>query len=423
MAETTFTFRVLVIGAGLGGLCLAQGLHQAGISVTVYERDPSPEARTQGYRFHMDIRGEEALRACLPPSLYELAMATRAQPSTGATVFKIVDGELQVAITGRFPDRGSSAFVTVGSSIDRLTLRQVLLAGLDDVVHFGKEFTRYEQRPDGTIRACFADGTEAVGEVLVAADGVGSRVREQFLPHAELIDTGVRWLGGKTLLTDELRALLPPQLAETFGMVHTGAQSMLFGLVTFPQDPNQAAARFWPDLRLHVTGDYVFWGVLAQQQQLAISDDELHALPGAKLQQVALALVADWPRILCMLIEQCQPDQTFVLKMRHAKPIEPWQTSNVTLLGDAIHAMPPRGSGANTALRDASQLSHHLIAVARLGTALHQALYDYETEMVRYGFAALRASLQEPGNRGSDALRALLQESPSPFTPRDEHAS
>src|SRR5262249_53070588 len=87
--------RVLVVGGGLGGLCLAQGLRKAGISVAVYERDRSPEVRTQGYRFHMDIRGEEALRACLPPSLYELALATRAQPSKGATVFRIVDGELR----------------------------------------------------------------------------------------------------------------------------------------------------------------------------------------------------------------------------------------------------------------------------------------------------------------------------------------
>jgi len=396
MADETFPFHVLVIGAGLGGLCLAQGLHKAGISVAVYERDRSPEARTQGYRFHMDIRGEEALRACLPPSLYELAMATRAQPSKGATVFRIVDGDLREVSTGRFPESDSSAFVTVGSSVDRLTLRQVLLAGLDDIVHFGKEFTHYEQQSDGAVRACFADGTEAVGNMLVAADGVGSRIREQFLPHAELIDTGVRWLGGKTLLTDELRSLLPPQLAETFGMVHTGAQGMLFGLVTFSQDPNQAAARLWPGLRFHETSDYVFWGVLVQKPQLTLSDAELNALLGSQLQQLALSLAADWPWTLRMLIEQCQPDQTFILKMRHAKPITQWQTTNVTLLGDAIHAMPPRGSGANTALRDACQLAERLIAVTHLGTPVHQALHDYETEMVRYGFAALQESLQRP---------------------------
>jgi 2-polyprenyl-6-methoxyphenol hydroxylase-like FAD-dependent oxidoreductase len=394
MSEVTFPLQVLVIGGGLGGLCLAQGLHKAGINVAVYERDTSPETRTQGYRFHMDIRGEEALRECLPPDLYELALATRGQPSHGVTVFSIVDGELREMTTRRFPASDSSEFVTVGSAIDRLTLRQILLAGLDDIVHFGKEFIRYEQQPDGTVRACFADGTSAVGDVLVGADGVGSRMRKQFLPYAEMIDTGLRWLGGKTPLTNELRTLLPPQLAETFGMVPGVGQSMLFGLVTFRQDPNQAAAHLWPGLRFHHTDNYVFWGVLARRQQLVLTDDELNALPGSELQRLILALGVDWPRILRTLIEQCQPDQTFVLKLRHAKPIEQWQTTNITLLGDAIHAMPPAGSGANTALRDASLLMRSLIAVANQGMPLHQALHDYESEMVRYGFGALRASLQ-----------------------------
>jgi 2-polyprenyl-6-methoxyphenol hydroxylase-like FAD-dependent oxidoreductase len=139
--------------------------------------------------------------------------------------------------------------------------------------------------------------------------------------------------------------------------------------------------------------------------------------------RLLLALSVDWPRTLRTLIEQCQPDQTFVLRMRHAKPIEHWQTTNVTLLGDSIHAMSPRGSGANTALRDASQLSHSLIAVASLGTPLHQALHDYEIEMVRYGFDALRASLQGPDNRGFDAFRASLQGLHNPFTPKDENGN
>src|SRR5215469_7860559 len=122
MTDVQFPLRVLVIGGGLGGLCLAQGLHGAGIDVAVYERDRSPEARAQGYRFHMDVRGEEALQACLPSRLYDLAMATRGQPSKGATVFSVVDGELREAATRRFPESGSSEFVTSGSAIDRLIL-------------------------------------------------------------------------------------------------------------------------------------------------------------------------------------------------------------------------------------------------------------------------------------------------------------
>jgi glycine/D-amino acid oxidase-like deaminating enzyme len=79
------SLRVLVIGAGLGGLCLAQGLRKAGVEVAVYERDTGLAVRTQGHRIHIDSRGEQALHQFLPPSLYELFLATRGQPSKGIT--------------------------------------------------------------------------------------------------------------------------------------------------------------------------------------------------------------------------------------------------------------------------------------------------------------------------------------------------
>src|SRR5690348_1083067 len=120
------SLRVLVIGAGLGGLCLAQGLHKAGVEVAVYERDAGLAVRTQGHRVHIDSRGEQALRECLPPSLYELFLATRGQPSKGITVLSIVDGRLHEVATRPFPESGSDEFITVGSAVDRLTLRQVL---------------------------------------------------------------------------------------------------------------------------------------------------------------------------------------------------------------------------------------------------------------------------------------------------------
>jgi 2-polyprenyl-6-methoxyphenol hydroxylase-like FAD-dependent oxidoreductase len=75
--------------------------------------------------------------------------------------------------------------------IVRATLRKVLLEGLEDVVNFGKEFTHYEQAPNGKVTAFFKDGTPAVGDVLVGADGTGSNVRKQYLPHAQIVDTGI----------------------------------------------------------------------------------------------------------------------------------------------------------------------------------------------------------------------------------------
>src|SRR5439155_17552575 len=77
-------------------------------------------------------------------------------------------------------------------SVSRITLHQVLSAGLDTILHYGKEFERYEHNPDGTVTCFFADGTTATADLLVAADGANSRVRRQFLPHAGRVDTRIR---------------------------------------------------------------------------------------------------------------------------------------------------------------------------------------------------------------------------------------
>jgi len=388
MSHLTFPFRVLVIGAGLGGLCLAQGLRRAGVEVAVYERDAGLAVRTQGHRIHIDSRGEQALLQCLPPGLYDLFLAIRGQQSRGVTMFSEVSGQLKEEVTQLFPESGSDEFVTVGSAVDRLTLRQVLLAGLDDSVHFNKAFTGYEQLEDGQVCASFTDGTRATGDVLVGACGVGSRIRQQFLPHAQVLDTGVRWLGGKTLLTDEILGLLPTSMHESFAVVLGPHPTMMLGCVWFRTPPKVAARQFWPNLRFQHTQDYLMWGLLGGREQFPIPDKDLQAMDSATLSRLAVELTHDWYSALSPLTELADPEASFFLTMRRSVPLEHWQTSTITLLGDAIHVMPANGSGANSALRDASHLARSLISVASQGTPLQQALHNYEIEMLRSGFGA-----------------------------------
>ena len=58
--------RVSVVGAGLGGLALAQGLRGAGIEADVFERDPGIAGRRPAYRLVLDPIGFQAVRDCLP---------------------------------------------------------------------------------------------------------------------------------------------------------------------------------------------------------------------------------------------------------------------------------------------------------------------------------------------------------------------
>jgi 2-polyprenyl-6-methoxyphenol hydroxylase-like FAD-dependent oxidoreductase len=122
-----------------------------------------------------------------------------------------------------------------------MTLRQVLLAGLDDIVHFDKTFTRYEQHPDGTVSAQFVDGSSATGDLLVAADGSNSRVRRQYLPHATLTDTGVIAVGGKVPLTNATRKLLTAKIINGVNMVFAPKGfSCVLHVMQFPWDERGA---------------------------------------------------------------------------------------------------------------------------------------------------------------------------------------
>lgn len=181
MATTTGrpAFRVLVIGGGIGGLSLAQRLRQAGVDVRVYERDESADGRRQGYRLRISPEGEAALRACLPARLTELVAATaNTRDDAGLAAY---DEQLTEQWAPKFEDPRADRADKI-DAVDRVTLRRILLAGLADTVHFGKNFERLARTPDGRVTAYFADGTEATGDVLVAADGTNSRVRAQLRP-------------------------------------------------------------------------------------------------------------------------------------------------------------------------------------------------------------------------------------------------
>ncbi|WP_425464884.1 FAD-dependent oxidoreductase [Paenibacillus piri] len=88
-------------------------------------------------------------------------------------------------------------------------------------------------------------------------------------------------------------------------------------------------------------------------------------------------------------------DTIQAFEFKTSVPITPWESSNVTLLGDAIHSMTPAGGiGANIALRDASLLCRMLIDVKQGKQSLIPAIHNYEAQMLEYGFAAVKDSMR-----------------------------
>jgi 2-polyprenyl-6-methoxyphenol hydroxylase-like FAD-dependent oxidoreductase len=389
---TKTSLRILIVGGGPGGLCLAQGLRQAGIDVALYERDATAVFRKQGYRLHIDERGAGPLRACLPAHLFELFTATASARSHQVTV---LNKQLKTLKVIGSPKLEATTQTSFSAGVDRLTLRDILLTSLEGVVFFGKEFTHYEQLSDGSVQAYFADGTTARGDVLVGADGVNSRIRQQFLPDATPVDTGSRCIYGKVLLTDATRPFIPDPLYHGFTQVVSSHASLALGLIAFPRPPIEIAAQLAPEVQLHTTGSYLMWSLNTRSAPFVSSDDELFRMGGTALLQKVLQYIKSWHPNLQALMAAGDPAEIFPIAVRVAAPCEPWQSNSITLLGDAIHAMSPAGgSGANMALHDAHLLCEALISVARFEQPLTQAIHAYEAQMLKDGFEAVRFSSQ-----------------------------
>jgi 2-polyprenyl-6-methoxyphenol hydroxylase-like FAD-dependent oxidoreductase len=372
--------QVMVIGAGTGGLAFAHGFRAAGMAVRVFERDHNLTERVQGYRLTINARGARALQSCLPKSNFERYIAASAKVSTAVSFF---DHRLRRLLSVDVPN-SEQTDPHAGRPISRVALRQILAEGLEASVAYGKTFKSFERAPGDQVVAHFEDGSSAEGDVLVGADGATSRVRRQLLPDARRMETGLVMVMGKLPLDPLVRREAPPAIFKGSTLVLGPRGCAMFtGAVEYP--PTQGSD--------YDREEYVMWGFSAHHQSFGL-DTTAGEIALADACGAVLGQMADWSPNLRRLVERAEASSLSSFAVKSSVPVAPWATSRVTLLGDALHNMTPfRGIGANTALRDAVLLRDALVGVGRGERDVLAALADYEREMIRYGFAAVRASL------------------------------
>jgi 2-polyprenyl-6-methoxyphenol hydroxylase-like FAD-dependent oxidoreductase len=372
------TDRVLIVGGGIAGLCLAQALHQAQLPVVVCERDRDRTARLEGYRIHINPAGSRALHACLPAAVWRrFVSSSGASASLGFYTERL----RELLVTRDENGRPGTPEQERSFAADRVTLRGLLLDGLDDVAQFGRTFTHYQV--DGeTVTAFFDDGSHASGNVLIGADGANSRVRRQYLPQAQRVESEGLGIACRLPLTDERRAWLPPRFAHAMNQVVAASPSFLF---TSAFEPDQASRPA-----------YVLCAFSARRD---LYPPEIDRLDQESLKLVLETMIADWHPTLRRLIAESDPDSFMLVHYLSSRRVPDWPTSRVTLIGDAIHSMPPTGGmGGNAALRDAHLLARQLVPALRgSGTPLIPAIHAYETDMRDYGFAAVDITLRVQG--------------------------
>ncbi|HEY0238417.1 MAG TPA: NAD(P)/FAD-dependent oxidoreductase [Friedmanniella sp.] len=366
---------VTIVGAGLGGLVLARVLHLHGVPVTVYEADPSATARRQGGM--LDLHEETGQRAL---GLAGLTEPFRSLVLVGREAARIVDSDGTILFDR--PDDGSGG----SPEVQRGELRQLLLDSLPPgVVRWDHRVREVRGLGGSRHEVRFADGSTAVTDLLVGADGTWSRVRP-------LLTGAVPEYGGsasiETFLYDGDRR--HPAAARRVGdgalYVFDRRRTGRIDLVHRESDGN-----------LHA----YLW--LAKPLEWFESIDFTdRAVSTARI----LSEVEGWaPELTTFITDSdtapaCRPHFGLPADLR-------WErVPGVTLLGDAAHVQPPNGEGANLAMLDGADLG---VALASHPDDVEAALAAYEQVMFpRSAASAAEGAELSAVIFGEDAAQSLI---------------
>ncbi len=380
--------RVVVVGAGIGGLALAHGLQRLGADVVVLERDTELR-RTVGHGLLLDRHALAALDTMLPVSMMRTLDAL-GQGTWVETGYRVLDDQ------GRPIADERPAVVRGGLVTDRVTLRLLLSSGLDDALRLGAGVIAVERHRSGGAMALLADGSRVRADLVVAADGVGSPIASGLAGRPTSSPTPLIGFAGWTG-----RDALSEPAAQVYGdrpsiAVGLGGHGLYAGL-HHALDP--ALVRTFSSDPLHVADEHVWGAVMLESAQTSALTD----LSGVELVDGLVALLEerDWSTELVEMIARSDPATVSGFGF-HAAPsdvtaLAPWQAGVITAVGDAVHAMPPTGGrGASTAIRDAETLCDALAEVMAGRASVVDAVGRYESTMREYAAQVVFESRRPP---------------------------
>jgi len=336
---------IAIIGGGIGGVALAVACLHRQIPFTLYERDSSFDARSQGYGLTLQ-QASRAIEGLGVFSLKEGVISTRHLVHT--TEGKVI-GEWGIRKWGLSEAKASPKRTNV--HIARQSLRLALLEQLGDhdSVQWGHQLIDFKESKGGGIDLSFQlEGTDkaeikhAHADLVVGADGIRSSVRklligEELSPLSYLgciVILGICPLADLAGIEIIDRSLLDSATVfqtangnERIYMMPYDANSVMWQL-SFPMPENEAKA-------LNIKGPQALKEEACRRCQW---HDPIPQILAATLE----SHISGYP-----VYDRALLDSKLLSKSAH-----------VTLIGDAAHPMSPfKGQGANQSLLDALALA------------------------------------------------------------------
>lgn len=348
--------KVLIAGAGIGGLTTALYLHKAGIEVELVER--SGQLRELGVGINMLPHAVKELADLGLLAALDVAGIRTRELIYANRLGQIVWQELR-GIDG-------------GHDVPQFSIHRGRLLGLihkavidrlgGEAVHLDCRVDDFEQTADGvSLQYKRGDGSrgQADGDLLIGADGIHSVIRTRLFP-----DEGAPIWNGVMLW----RGATPwPMWRDGRTMVIAGGNFAKFVFYPIAVDPQR------PDLRL------TNWAVMAKTGTAGDSPLRGGDWSRAGILDEVLPFVRDRFRLdfvdPAAIIEAS--DGFYEYPNCDREPLPSWSFGRVTLLGDAAHPMYPVGSnGASQAILDAKCLA----ACLSNGGPIEAALSAYDQE-------------------------------------------
>ena len=325
--------KVVVIGAGIGGLTTGIALKQLGYKVEIYDR--VSELRPAGAGISLWSNGVKVLNQLgLGREMAEIGgkmnrMEYRSHKDESLT---------NIPLQPLFERVGQRPY-----PVARTDLQQMLLTAFgEDKVHLGMKCVEVSQsEKDAT--AVFEDGSSDTGDLVIGADGIHSITRAYVLGKSiDLRYAGyVNWNG-----------LVPadPVLCESDNWVLYVGEGKRASMMPVGGD------RF-----------YFFFGVPMKKGSETAPEDRREELSKH---------FADWPAAVQSLIKALDPTQTNRIEICDIDPPVRLVKGRIAVLGDSAHATTPTlGQGGCQAMEDALMLSRYLITT---NISVEDALLRYE---------------------------------------------